>query len=351
MEPQSNIYCEPCSLPRLATWKGWPNRNLIPLLPRLIDGCCETCAQPSASLDSSRIGWQNVHGYGNTGLPDHWRLVVDTAWDRWGLPYFGEAVCHRCGQRAVVSEHMTRDLRLNCPQCGIRRLSAREMEATDLGMSAATLKARFKQAEANLSEPARVRIHRAISWLRRAESEPTDDDARFIFLWIAFNAAYAREFGFEQAEREVLRQFLSKLLGVDATRQLHRSVFEQYSGPVRILIENLYVFEPFWRALRTHDSSERWKQQFETSQRAVLRSVMGRDTLVVLSIVFDRLYVLRNQLVHGGSTWAGRVNRSQIRDGARLLNALVPIMIELLIDHPELDLGEIMYPVLARSQP
>lgn len=128
-------------------------------------------------------------------------------------------------------------------------------------------------------------------------------------------------------------------------------MFEQYSGPVRILIENPYVFEPFWRALRTHDSSERWKEQFETSQRAALRSVMGQDTLVVLSIIFDRLYVLRNQLVHGGATWNGRFNRSQIRDGATLLHVLVPIMIELLIDHPELDLGEIMYPVLSGSRP
>lgn len=29
---------------------------------------------------------------------------------------------------------------------------------------------------------------------------------------------------------------------------------------------------------------------------------------MILSILFDRLYVLRNQLVHGGATWNSDVN-------------------------------------------
>ena len=41
-----------------------------------------------------------------------------------------------------------------------------------------------------------LRVYRAISWIGRAEACDGDDDARFIFLWIAFNAVYAdkREF-------------------------------------------------------------------------------------------------------------------------------------------------------------
>ena len=36
-----------------------------------------------------------------------------------------------------------------------------------------------------------MRTHRALSWLNRAEQESEDLDARFIFLWIAFNSAYS----------------------------------------------------------------------------------------------------------------------------------------------------------------
>ena len=41
--------------------------------------------------------------------------------------------------------------------------------------------------------------HRAISWIGRAEACGADDDARFIFLWIAFNAAYADENEFQSS--------------------------------------------------------------------------------------------------------------------------------------------------------
>lgn len=60
-----------------------------------------------------------------------------------------------------------------------------------------TLKARHREIRDGQPDPLRIRIHRAISWLARAEREVDDHDARYIFLWIAFNAAYAHEFGFE----------------------------------------------------------------------------------------------------------------------------------------------------------
>ncbi|HUS24265.1 MAG TPA: hypothetical protein VM369_04905 [Candidatus Binatia bacterium] len=208
------------------------------------------------------------------------------------------------------------------------------------------LKARLKQAGDALPETLRVRIHRALSWLARAEKESRDHDARFIFLWIAFNAAYAQEFGPEQAERAQLRAFLTKLVAVDGGKALHRLLFEKYTGPVRLLIENKFVFEPFWRALRTHDASNEWGMRFQHEKKAALKAVMSNETVTVLGVVFDRLYVLRNQLVHGGATWNGQVNRPQVRDGAELLHSIVPAIVALMLEHPELDLGSISFPVI-----
>ncbi len=108
------------------------------------------------------------------------------------------------------------------------------------------------------------------------------------------------------------------------------------------------MFEPFWKALREHDSSDGWERKLNTSHRRALRAVLDGDTGCVLSVVFDRLYVLRNQLVHGGATWSGRVNRAQVRDGANLLLAIVPVVVDLMLDHPDADFGEILYPVLER---
>ncbi|MGB3746952.1 MAG: hypothetical protein WA961_02035 [Rhodanobacter sp.] len=145
-------------------------------------------------------------------------------------------------------------------------------------MDAAALKDQHRRVRDGQPEPLRVRIHRAISWLMRAEQEADDPDARYIFLWIAFNAAYASEFGFEQAERQRVKQFIDKLLGLDAENKLHHALFSQFSGPIRTLVENQHVFEPFWRALREHDGSGAWEVSFVSSKKVAMKALMGKET-------------------------------------------------------------------------
>ncbi len=66
----------------------------------------------------------------------------------------------------------------------------------------------------------------------------------------------------------------------------------------------------------------------------------------MLSILFDRLYVLRNQLVHGGATWDSSANRDQVRDGAALLGCLLPVFINLMMDNPHREWAMPNYPVV-----
>jgi hypothetical protein len=213
-------------------------------------------------------------------------------------------------------------------------------------MTAAQLKEKLKQADPAMPESTRIRLHRAISWLARAQAETADPDAQFLFLWISFNAAYAREFGQELSEREQLNAYFASLLALDAGQRVHALLFREFSGAVRTLVENKFVFEPFWRALRDHDGSGRWEQQFASSRTLAMKALLDRKTDVVLSIVFDRLYTLRNQLAHGGATWNSKTNRAQVRDGAHLLAAIVPVLLELMLENPRDVFGEIMYPVV-----
>ncbi len=213
-------------------------------------------------------------------------------------------------------------------------------------MDAAKLKVRLGDLLDVAPEDFRVRTHRAISWLARSEKEKADPDVRFLLLWIAFNAAYAREFGTEQSEREQVRQFFDRVLEADVGKRLHQLLFQRFSGPIRTLIENRFVFEPFWRALREHDSSDRWEQSFAAAKRVATMAVMSGDTATLLSVVMDRLYVLRNQLVHGGATFGSKVNRQQVTDGVALLGDIVPLVLALMLDAHTLDYGAIEYPVL-----
>lgn len=215
-------------------------------------------------------------------------------------------------------------------------------------MDTAELKRRLKVVpETAAPESWRVRLHRALSWLDRANQLETDSDTRFILLWVALNAAYAREFGDEESERNRLRQFIATLLSLDDAGELHALLFRQFSGSIRTLVDNRYVFAPFWKALQDHDASERWKTGHEAGRKAALSAITGGDTATLLGIVFDRLYVLRNQLVHGGATWNSQVNREQVRDGVAILSSLVPVVIGLMLAHPQRDFGEICYPVIA----
>ena len=209
-----------------------------------------------------------------------------------------------------------------------------------------TLKQRHRAVRDGQDADAATRLHRAISWLGRAEQESGDTDACFIFQWIALNAAYAREFSHENSERDRFRQFVATLVGLDAQRSLHQALFSEFSGPIRTLIDNRFVFEPFWTALREHDPSNRWEASFAGSRKAAMAAVLGQDTSTVLSIVFDRLYVLRNQLVHRGATWNSQVNRQQLRDGVAILGALLPLILAVMLEHPHHDFGEVLYPVL-----
>ena len=212
-------------------------------------------------------------------------------------------------------------------------------------LTAAELKDRHRQIRDQESDALRLRIHRALSWLIRSEQEASDPDLRFVLQWIALNAAYAREFGREETERSRAKAFLDTLVTLDTQKRLHQALFQQFTGPIRTLIDNKFTFEPFWTAIRTHDASNRWEEGFASSKKAAFAAVMQGDTTKVLGIVFDRLYVLRNQLVHGGATWNSQVNRAQVADGIAILGTLVPLVLAIMMEHPQ-DYGDVLYPVV-----
>jgi hypothetical protein len=204
-----------------------------------------------------------------------------------------------------------------------------------------------------------LRVHRALSWLLRAHGEEEDLDTRFILLWIGFNAAYAGDvesaLGDEGSssrrashanERAQFENFFRTLVALDADNRLYDSLWTRFGQEIRVLLDNRYVFAPFWRFHAKQPGGAGWEISFESAKRAAHNALAAGDTPVVLSIVFDRLYVLRNQLLHGGATWNSAANRAQVRDGAALLGHLLPLFIDLMMDNPDEDWAMPLYPVI-----
>jgi len=193
-----------------------------------------------------------------------------------------------------------------------------------------------------------LRVHRALSWLQRAEQCEGDLDARFIFLWIAFNAAYANEIGDRERPREqqLFEAFLQKLVDLDNGRMLYELIWSEFPRSIRVLLDNRFVFQPFWDFHNDRIEEQEWIKRFAEARTAANRALAAGDTTRVLIIVLARMYTLRNQIVHGGSTWNSRINRDQLRDCTAFLGKLVPTIILLMLDNPGTLWGDACYPVV-----
>lgn len=199
----------------------------------------------------------------------------------------------------------------------------------------AALKTKQRSLREGFPLPLTLRVHRALSWLTRAEQEEDDGDVRFILLWVGFNAAYAINIEQEaHSERGRFQAFFATLIGLDNAHRIYDMVWERFSNEIRLLLDNRHVFAPFWAHQNGEAGYADWEQRLQRSRNSVAKALREHDTVRILSILFDRLYVLRNQLVHGGATWNSDVNREQVRDGASLLGCLLPVFIDLMMDHP-----------------
>jgi len=189
----------------------------------------------------------------------------------------------------------------------------------------------------------------------RAEEEDEDLDVRFILLWIGFNASYAGDLDqalahdqkAQQAgnERKRFQEFFGALHGMDGRHRIYDLIWNRFPHEIRLLLDNPYVYSPFWQSQRKIPGYENWKTFFDREKRAINKALKKQDTKTLLSIMFDRLYVLRNQLVHGGATWKSSVNRDQVRDGAELLGSLLPVFIDIMMDNPDHEWTMPHYPV------
>ncbi|QDJ13200.1 hypothetical protein CEP45_04760 [Mergibacter septicus] len=207
------------------------------------------------------------------------------------------------------------------------------------------LKEKHRLIREKHSDNLNLRIHRALSWLKRAEELGEDKDLKFVCLWVSFNAAYAHEISdLELSEIQHFSLFLEKICQLDQDKRLYQAIWAKFSHSIRILLDNHYVYQPFWNDYR--QGKTEWKEKFLAQKRVINTALANQETCKILSITFSRLYTLRNQIVHGGATWNGSVNRDQLRDAINLMQYFVPLVIDIMMDNPEELWGEPHYPVV-----
>src|SRR5258708_24954692 len=91
------------------------------------------------------------------------------------------------------------------------------------------LKEKQRSTRDDFPESLTLRVHRAISWLGRAERENDDADVRFILLWIGFNSAYGSDVSAAiNSERGSFKGFFYALTRFDVDDRIFGAVWKRF---------------------------------------------------------------------------------------------------------------------------
>jgi hypothetical protein len=176
---------------------------------------------------------------------------------------------------------------------------------------------RDSYADARLYEANRIRLHRAFSWLERAErcGESQLDD-RYLAQWAGLMALASRwdeGRGAPAAERANLASFVRQVFATD-----HDGVMPATIERERTLVSSMF--------------SDRYlARHFEPVDARALLERRRFDRLAAL--VLERCALVHAQLAHGGSTYGSRENRTVLKRSSMALDRLSLGALQVFINH------------------
>ena len=207
------------------------------------------------------------------------------------------------------------------------------------------------------------RIDRMSTWISHAEAEAISGEKeahiRFLFYWIAYEAAYhmnetGESKGGHGKER---REFHLRLASHDRGRL--QSILRAQRTNVVDILELRQAHPSFWKRWDEDEGVETVKEWKSVFRNRVQKMVEHLDVAVrsgikwkiagTLNDLFENLSVVRNQIVHGGSAGPDSRGRTQVILGAKLLSAFVPCFHESIKDNRSEDWGEPPFPRVGKG--
>ena len=169
------------------------------------------------------------------------------------------------------------------------------------------------------------RLRRSLSWLERAALAPRrDKPPRFIDLWIALNALYGAIPFPPPNERHLFQNFIRKLSRIDYNQEF--LVPSMCQGNIQdlafALVDDPHLWKEFWQR-KVEELSKNQK-----AGRNVMRaSLREKDAVGFYMCVFERLYLLRNQIFHGSSSATTIKSKDALKPAIEFLEKMVPTFI------------------------
>ncbi len=193
-------------------------------------------------------------------------------------------------------------------------------------MSAETMHQQLRILRDGANDDWIIRLHRAISWLERAEAvAASSQEAEFLFLWIAVSSLYgswSRETSFPMPDSATRPSFIKEVFTWDP--EPFRDFVERNRKHIHLLIACKHLTMRFWAAPEDPASGDVAAKDADKLDWEIGCGHVGW----VLERLTDRIYVLRSQIVHGASTAGSYVNREIFTTSHYLLRQLVPLCVQ-----------------------
>lgn len=195
------------------------------------------------------------------------------------------------------------------------------------------------------------RLTRAESWLRAASErerdkklDEIDHHTVFIFRYIAFNSLYGRwklegtnKLAWKQFDRffdDLLTLHLQDQKRKGSKGVILRDALAQCRSQWLRLIENEFLDKEGYWDLQEHGSD--FKKKYRSQKFTALKRLEWQEYKALLHSIFRRIWVLRNQIMHGGATF-GPDSRGweSVETANPVLRVLVPAFRSLMKEYPD----------------
>ena len=203
--------------------------------------------------------------------------------------------------------------------------------------------------EDHRQDDVRLRVHRSLSWLDRAEELLAQDgtsseDDQLIFTWIALNSLYGYwipEKNEPAPDTRSLEEFLDIVFELD-----RKGFLDDFTAKNRDLIlevlNNQFLAKQFWNSPTIQAASKSTNVRHEANTW-----FLEKRYKLILYRLLRNVYYLRCQLVHGAATRRSSLNRDTVRGCVGALRKVVTVMLIVVIENGlETDWGPACYPVV-----
>jgi hypothetical protein len=177
-----------------------------------------------------------------------------------------------------------------------------------------------------------TRSYRARSWIEKATEVQGSPDLQFVCHWIAFNALYGQDRNIgaqtEQVEQFELSDFLGKVVRLDLA--LVRGTLAGLHSQAKRLAKLEFLYREYWKDVPTDIGG-----MISREVNAIDAAWRVKQPERRLASLFQRIYLLRNQVFHGAAKHGSRKNRDSIAPALAVLTELVPVFADVVRGHPD----------------